>query len=197
MADSKHEQIDHHFENQEELTEKEQQLQAAISQMGNNQALGGVDPRLIEVLTNPDISVEDDPDDDLADEVSAMLSRVHMLANIDEEEYHRRQVNNRGKAARLKAEHPSDRGPGSKCSGEYREILTGEEDARPRLTPEMSRKYDEAVEVRGSMESLGIGGKFLDAVTKIQSAVETDSANDESSGSALSRARSIFSRGGS
>lgn len=191
-----------HYERQSELREEEQLRQAAVNQAMDPELRDQTgDPRFVETLGDPDISRGDDPDDDLEGELATELSRIHMLANITREEYQRRQVLNQNKADRAKAEHPPDRGPGSKCTGEVREImLAGEEDTRPPLTPAMARRFDEALEVRGSMESLAKKGKAFDGLTKIQTAAETHTGNGQGgsgSESTFGRARKLLPGGGS
>lgn len=161
---------------------------------GAQHGAGGGDLRFIDLLGDPDIERED-IEDDLSDEVAAMLSRVHMLGNIPDEEYKERRELLANKADRLKAEHPNQAGAGSKCVGEFREILLGEREERTPLSPELARRYDEATEVRGSMESLAREAKAFDGLTQMQAVAMTESdagGSSSSGGSTLSRAASIL-----
>ncbi len=196
--DDPEERLHEQFEGQKDVEEYRRALQAAIQQSGNPEALTGVgDSHLIEILLDPDVDAEsEDEDEGVSDLAPTMLSRMHLLGAITPEEYEERRILSQNRADRMKPEFPPIEGAGSKCVGEFREILLGDDEARP-LTPERARRIDEAADVRNKMDSLAKGGKAWDGVTTIQSAVETRQAGDESSGSpsTLSKARKLLPGG--
>lgn len=198
MDDEIEERLDRTEEMKKEVGREQSEFQAALEQ-GDPAALTALQHEgVIETLLDPDVSSDDDLDDDLGSYLKTMLSRVNMLANITREDWEANRPLHRNRADRLKAGRPSVTGAGSKCTGEFREIVVGE-DAEP-LTPDQARRLDEAAEVREKQESLAIGGKAFDGMTKIQSAVYTERGDDENSGggggSAFSRARSLLPGGG-
>ena len=193
-ASNPEEYIEQQLEKQAEVNKEQTRTQAEINQAGNPDLMNQLrDERFLEAVTDPDVS-SDNLDDDVEQEASAMLSRIHMLANFTPEEVDKRKHEIENKVAKLKAEHPSDRGPGSKCSGEVRSImLSSEQGEKGTLTPSLARRYDETGSVRRAMETLGRNGKAWDGLTKIQSAVESlNGANEDSGGSTLSRAASML-----
>jgi hypothetical protein len=174
-AEAREREFDRHRKINEEAATEE----AAWSMAGQPQTQQG-QARLIELLGNPDV------DPDVKAQVETELSRLHMFANISEEEWDRRQPLHRNKADRMKAEHPGDTGPGSKCTGEVRRIMTNEDEEKGALTPERARGYDGAMETRASAESLAIGGKAFDGVTRIYAITGREEAEDGAASSARS-----------
>lgn len=179
--------------------QRDQQVQSAsIQQATNPERLADArNPSFVETLGDPDISTDGDEDDDLEEMVKSELSRTTMLAAIDEEERERQQILTQNRAEQIKAELIPRTGPGSKCRGEVRRIMTGETN-RPTSTPEMERRIDAAVGEEGArqkMLSMAEGGKGLDAVSKIQSvteAVTPSSRSSDSGGGYVSKAKEFL-----
>lgn len=197
MTDSNPDDRLEQHERMQKSVQRDQQQRAAAIEQADPRALAGLrDEGLIETLLDPDVSTDDDEDDDLSAALKTMLSRMHVLGNITREDHEARKPLNENRAERLKAEHPPAAGIGSKCTGEFREIVVGEGMKEP-LTPDRARRLEEAADVRTKMESLSVGGKAFDGVTRIQSAVytERDEHDGDGGGSALSRARSLLPGG--
>jgi len=185
-----------------DLNDEVQKKEAAWSMVGQSGLLDKAgQARFIEVIGDPDIDRENDPNDDLKDKTAGMLSRLHMLTSLKPDEVRFRRIVNPNRAKQLKAQHPRRHGVGSKCRGEVRSIMTGESEPMEALDPDLAQRYDEAVEVKESMEALARDGKAWDGMTRIHAVAETDSNNtantSSSSGSALSRIGSILPGRGS
>lgn len=190
--------MEQQIEGQRQLTKEQQERQAAMEMMGNPEMFSNLrDHRFLEVLGDPDIST-DDIEDDLDQEVTTELSRLHMLANIPREYWERSVTLNPTLGETLKCEHPRQRGPSSKCRGEVREIMAGEEDPRPPLTPDLARRYDNVVDVRNKLESLGIDGKAFDGIVKLHGVLENRSPEQDggSGGTTLGRLKKVLPGGG-
>ena len=176
------------LEAQEEAQSERQMRQIAAAQAGQNiGTLRGNDPEFLELLGEPDVAT-DDPDDDLEQVVATETSRLNMLSSLTDEEVAARAILNQNLAMRIKSEFIPATGPGSKCVGEYRAIVTGEEseENRPQLSSELERRIDGAVGeegVRTNQQALARDGKALDAVTQIQTAVFGGGGGGGSSGS--------------
>ena len=201
MADPEQvkEQLETKLEGEQNLKETLQALQTAAQQAGNPRAAQQLlTPSVIESLFEADISREDDVDDDLLREVKTLFSKHNALSHIPKDEWERLAAVNPNRFERIKAEMPAQRGPGSKCVGEVRHIMTGEKDREP-LTAEKSRRLDHSREVRRLMLSLGIDAKAFDGVTEIQTSVEANTSgepsSDSSSGGRLSRITSALPGG--
>lgn len=184
-----------HMQQQKELVDKQNQAQAesqlrgAAIQQGQQAAqapgmVGGQPSKeFIEVIGSPDISDPDDPDDDLEQLVATETSRLEMFANITEEEYEAKKLLNQNISEGIKLqEFVPQKGMGSKCSGAYRAIVTGDpsEASRETLSPDMARRIDGAVgeeSVRSQMQSGSIRAKFFDGLTQMQTAVFAGDSN--------------------
>lgn len=173
------------FDRHRKINEEAATEEAAWSMAGQPATQQGK-VRLIELLGDPDV------DPEVREQAKTELSRLHMFSNITEEEWDRRQPLHRNKADRMKAEHPRDTGPGSKCTGEVRKIMTEEDAEKGALTPERARGYDGAMEVRSSAEALSIGAKAIDNVTKMYAITGREEPDD----SAASGARSTLASAG-
>jgi hypothetical protein len=182
---------------QGEQQTKQQTQQQAIQQMSRPESLARVnDPGFVETLGDPDITDPADPNDDLGGVLKTELSRVNMLAAIDDLEQQRQQILTQNKAEQVKSELVPQKGPGSKCVGDVRRVMAGES-STPTATPDMLRRVDSAVGeegVRANMLSMAVDGRALDAVTKIQSVAQTDvPSSDRSGGGAIQKAKEFLS----
>lgn len=153
--------------------------------------------RFIEALGDPDVTRDDIDDDDLEGIYSTLLSRMNMLGYITDEEYQAMLPLVDNLVQRLKTEQVPQSGPGSKCVGETRYIMTGEKGVQP-SNPQKMRRVDNVGTVVKMMRSLAREGKAFDGITKIQTAVESDTSGSEDgsgSGSAFTRARNLLPGG--
>lgn len=159
----------------------QQAQQQAVQQASRPEALSRVqDSSFVETLGDADVG-----DDDLGDFAQTELSRINILGDLDEQEYRRQQILTQNRAEQMKIEMVPETGPGSKCTGEIRRIMVGHEE--PTATPSRMRRIDSAVGeegVRANMLSMAVGGRGLDAVSKIQSVTQayTDTNGSSSGG---------------
>jgi hypothetical protein len=173
---------------QEQLEERSAARQKGLEQVGRPELLtGGKSPLFVEVMADPDLTDPDDPDDDLDKTVQTETSRQNVLANLSEEEFERQKILLQVTAEMIRREFIPRSGFGSKCTGEYRRILTGtpENQHPPVLTPDMARRIMSAVGEEGvKLEQLSgaIDGATKEALTQIQSSVYTDTGGQATGG---------------
>jgi hypothetical protein len=165
---------------QEQLEERAAANQQALEQAGRPDLLENQrSPLFVEKFGEADISDPEDPDDDIESVVATETSRQHTFANLDEDEYERQRILLQATAEQVRREFIPRSGFGSKCTGEYREILTGVSEAEhpPVLTPTMARRVNSAIGeegVRSEQLSQARDGKAFEGLTQIQSSVYTD-----------------------
>lgn len=175
-------------EEQRRTSAQETANQLAASEAGRVQ-VGKTDPAFIERILNDDITVEDDPDDDLDEELVTEMSKAHALGYIDDQEYEKKKLELEAHFHRIKPFFPQPEGAGSKFKGEFREIVRGDGNDYPTLTPELARRIDSARGVAQSRLSLSRDGFLIEALTKIQAVTETN-PRDDSGGSRVQSAKS-------
>lgn len=169
----------------------QQAQQQAVQQASRPEALSRVqDASFVETLGDADVG-----DDDLAEFAQTELSRINILGDLDEAEYKRQQILTQNRAEQMKAELIPETGPGSKCKGEIREIMVGGQE--PTASPSRVRRIDSAVGeegVRANMLSMSVGGRGLDAVSKIQSVTQayTERMGREEGGGAIQKAKRML-----
>jgi hypothetical protein len=178
-------------ERQGEQQAQQQAQRQAVQQATNPAALEKVqDSSFVETLGDADVG-----DDDLQEFAQTELSRINILGDLDEAEYRRQQILTQNRAEQMKAELVPETGPGSKCRGEIRRIMVGHEE--PTATPSRTRRIDSAVGeegVRANMLSMAVGGRGLDAVSKIQSVTQayTDGSTGRSGEGVISKAKRML-----
>jgi len=185
-----------HFERQAEEQQNQQLRDMAFQQA----ATGGMDQgritksrTFIREYSDPDVSPRPGASE-FEKLVAPELSQHHLYGNITEEEFERQQPLNEALAMQVKAEFPRETGVSSKCTGEYREAIKGEQ--RPVLTDEMARKIDSTLGgegVRKQMQSQSIGASAWQGITQMKSVIKTATEGaSESAGGAVGRAKSFL-----
>lgn len=144
---------------------------------------------------DPDISASPNADA-FEQRISTELSHHQLFGNITTEERERLQLLNQALAMQVKAEHPQPMGASSKCTGQYRKELLGED--APTMTPDMARQVDSALGqegIRSQMQSQAVNGSAWKGMTQIQSVAITDGSNssgDDSTGFVGSAKQFLF-----
>lgn len=136
----------------------------------------------IETAFEPDVNRGDGvpgvDNNRLEERFSAEFGRHLGLGYIDKEEWERRRHMNRAKAILALQEFRKPNGLGSRCRSDIRQAWVGE-DELPKRTDDLDREVREAFEEKSNLESLSIGAKGFDGLTKIHAV--TYSQNEGSS----------------
>jgi len=179
-----------HFQAQKEAQDEQQRRDMAFNQAaqagGVDQAATTQNPSFMREYSDPDISPRPGATE-FEKRVAPELSQHQLFGNISRAEFEARKPLNDLLAMQMKAEFPRRSGPSSKCTGEYRRILTGtpEHQHPPVLTPDMARRIMSAVGEEGvKLEQLSgaIDGTTKEALTQIQSSVYTDTGGQGGGG---------------
>lgn len=164
--------------NAEYEQQKEAQAHGAGMETGHREAgtatidFGGRDEDLIEQVFSPDLGIDDEDlppgvVDDLEAMFSAEFGRHIGLANISRERWEEERHMDRARAMMAKGEFRIEGRSGSKCTGEFRDIITdGDGSDRELLTDEYDRKIDAAFEERSMLRSLSIEGRGFRGITE-------------------------------
>jgi hypothetical protein len=181
--------------------EEEQVREAAIGQasqsIGMDQARVPTPDTFIDQMGAPGISATEDAGQ-LEQKLAAELSHHHVFSNIDRETWEGLKINNAALAMRVKSEHPPKSGPGSKCRGQYRREMFGEDAVT--LTDARAREIDSALGeegVRTMMQAKSIDGMAFKGATRVESVVHTDRGGSDDSGSLLGGLKDALGFGGS
>jgi hypothetical protein len=185
------------FERQAEEQQAQQLRDMAFNQVAQT---GGMDQgqvtksrTFVREYSDPDISARPGASD-LEEIVAPELSQHHLYGNITEEEFLRQQPLNSALAMQVKAEFPSQTGTSSKCTGEYRRELTGQD--KPVLNNEMARKIDSTLGeegVRKQMQSQSVNASAWKGITQMKSVIKTATQSaSKSAGGALGRAKNFL-----
>jgi hypothetical protein len=187
-----HQQFERQFEEQTDQQLRDMAFQQAASG-GMDQAQVTKSRTFIREYSDPDVSPRPGADE-FEKLVAPELSQHHLYGNITEEEFLRQQPLNAALAMQVKAEFPRETGVSSKCTGSYREALTGER--KPTLDDEMARKIDSTLGeegVRKQMQSQSIGASAWKGLTQMKSVIKTATQGaSDSGGGALGRAKSFL-----
>jgi hypothetical protein len=161
----------------DEITEQ-QMREGAIGQATQNaqldQARGGRAATFISEMGDPDISAPETAGS-LEERLAPELSRHHVFGNITREDFEDLKIANQALAMQVKAEHPKQAGPSSKCTGEYRRQLLGED--KVTLTDDRAREVDSTLGEEGTrtmMQSKSVEGLALEVATRVKSVVATE-----------------------
>jgi len=185
-----------YFERQAEEKQSQQLRDMAFQQA----ATGGMDQgritksrTFIREYSDPDISPRPGASD-FEKRFAPELSQHHLYGNITEEEFQRQQPLNEALAMQVKAEFPRQTGVSSKCTGEYREAIKGND--QPVLDDEMARHVDSTLGgegVRKQMQSQSIGASAWQGITQMKSVIKTATEGASSSaGGAIGKAKSFL-----
>jgi len=192
------------YQDYEEALREEEQLR---DQAMNQAAQAGIDQAgttknasFLREYGDPDISSRPGADE-FEQRVAAELSHHHLFGNIDARERERLQILNQALAMQFKAEFPKPNGVSSKCTGQFRKAITGED--KPILQPDMARQADSTLGeegVRSQMQSQAQGASAWRGLTRIQSVAMTDQRGGDVRGSGgggvLGRAKQFLFGGG-
>lgn len=185
-----------YVEAQKELEEERQKTEGAISQAatsGYDQAEINKNRAFFEEYSDPDVTPDPNASD-MEKRMAPELSHHHLFGNIDQAEYERRMLDNQVLAMRVKSEFPRPSGVSSKCTGEYREAIAGDE--KPVMSPEMNRHVDSILGpqgVRAQMQSQSIQASAWKGITTMKSVIETMGENAKSaSAGALGKAKKFL-----
>mgnify|MGYP000032398097 CR=1 FL=1 len=166
----------------DEITEK-QMREGAIGQATQSaqidQARGGRSRTFITEMGDPDISAPEGASD-LEQRLAAELSHHHVFGNITREEYEGLKITNQALAMQFKAEYPRPTGPSSKCTGEYRREMFGEDKAV--LTDDLAREADSTLGEEGTrsmMQSKSVEAMALEVATRVKSVVATEGVGSD------------------
>jgi hypothetical protein len=161
----------------DEITEQ-QMREGAIGQATQNaqldQARGGRAATFISEMGDPDISAREGAGS-LEERLAPELSRHHVFGNITRDDFEDLKIANQALAMQVKAEHPKQAGPSSKCVGEYRRQLLGED--KVTLTDDRAREVDSTLGEEGTrtmMQSKAVEGLALEVATRVKSVVATE-----------------------
>lgn len=165
--------------------------QLAASEAGQVQ-VGKTSPAFLDRLLETDVTAEEDADDDLDQYFPTLTSNAFAVGNVDRERYEKNLVELEAILHREKTQLPRQEGPGSKFAGEFRNCVRPDEQDVPRLDYATDRRFSAIKMVIANRMSLSIEGFLLEALTKIQAAVERISGDEsgESSGGRISSAKS-------
>lgn len=181
----------------------EQQLrEGAIGQAAQSaqidQARGGRSETFIREMGDPDISPKPEAGD-LEERLAPELSHHHVFGNIKREDFENLKIANQALAMQVKAEHPRQAGPSSKCVGEYRRQMLGED--KVTLTDDRAREVDSTLGEEGTrtmMQSKSVDGMAFKGVTRVESVIATEggAGSGESSGGLMSSLKGALGIGG-
>ncbi|WP_251342428.1 hypothetical protein [Haloplanus halophilus] len=181
---------------------REQQLrEGAIGQAAQSaqldQAARGRPQTFIREMGDPDISAPADASN-FEEMLAPELSHHHVFGNITREDFEGLKITNQGLAMQVKAEHPRKAGPSSKCTGQYRREMYGED--KVVLTDDKAREVDSTLGEEGTrtmMQSKSVEGMAFKGATQVKSVVKTEgAASDDDGGGLMDSIRGALGIGG-
>lgn len=185
--------------------QRQMQSESTAEQTAHSVAAGGIDvnqfrrKEFVESITEPDI--ERDPEHlpegevaDLEQKLSAEFGKHTVLGFISNDEWRTQYYKDKYRAILTKLEYRPMTGPGHKCSGIEYELLTGQEDTRPVLTPDRSRQINSAFEERTNARSLAINGRAFRGVTEVTAVSKSERLGGDGSepSGILGRAKAVL-----
>lgn len=180
-------------------TEHSTALGAAQSGVGQ-----GFDPGELGSKEFVDTAAELDVDrDDLAKDnpyyhdiegfLAAESSKQLELSNITRRHEHRERIMDRARAILAKMEMPRPAGAGSKCQGETRRRMTGEDKDRPVLTADLDRQIDAGYKAVSMKRAKSVNGWFLSKIADMTVLTRSEGFEaDSDDGGWLSKATGVL-----
>lgn len=166
---------------EEQIRREEMQAQGAAAQYASQAAAGSAfdqleRPEFLDKLSDP--QVDSEFFSHVSDLLGPELSRVHMIANETEEDYHRHFWLNENRAEQIIHEH----NPGRLCKGPIAAVAQGthktESPTMTEFTSHEKRMIIEALSVKSGLQSLAKNNRGLRSVTEATAVSKVEHDND-------------------